>query len=163
MKKAFVLTLAVAVGALTGLAWTDAGDTAVAKTTKLNAAMNPRQVVTVRNKPWKAPAAVANAKGTLTGTVDTRSRKLSWRITYTGIGNPAVVIADIHIGKPGKFGAILVRLCSSCESGQRGVKTLRAAQVQTLTTGDTWVTVITEKYPNGVIRGQIRVRASSQP
>jgi hypothetical protein len=151
---AIVLTLIVAALAAPTLA---AGGTA-AKTWKLSATMNPRQVVTPKNTRWKVPASLAKAKGTFTGTFNRKTRKLTWRITYSRIGKRALTLADIHIGPPGKFGAVIVRLCDHCRSGKKGVSKIKRSFVTSITSGNSWVTVITSKYPNGVIRGQIRAR-----
>jgi hypothetical protein len=68
------------------------------------------------------------------------------------------VVADIHVGPPKKFGPVLVRLCASCKSGQNGVQKLKASFARQLIIGKQWVTLITDKYPNGAIRGQIAVK-----
>ena len=133
-----------------------AGSASPAKATQLNASMTSRQVVTPKNKAWKVPAAAAKAKGSFVATLS--GRKLSWRITYSGLGRPSTVIADVHIGKPGRFGAVLVRLCTACKAKQTGVKTLDASDAEQMKLGNTWVTLITPRYPNGVVRGQIKVR-----
>jgi hypothetical protein len=157
MTKALAIALTLVVAALAGPTLAGAGDTAAAKTYKLGATMNARGVVTPKNKPWKVPAAASKAKGTFTGKLNSVTGKLSWRITYSGVGNPALSIADIHSGAPGKFGPILVRLCAHCTSGQTGVVKVKASAQKDIAAGNSWVTVITEKYPNGVIRGQIKV------
>ena len=120
--------------------------------------MTPRQVITPRNVQWRVPAAVASAKGSFTGTVDTQRRVLTWQISYSNIGRSPLVIADIHTGPAGRFGAILVRLCAECKSGQKGTKRLTKVATEILSSGETWVTVITGTFPNGVVRGQIKVR-----
>jgi hypothetical protein len=129
------------------------GSAAGRATTTLAATLDAHHVVTPRNKPWTPPAAVAQARGSFTGTLTGRS--LSWKITYAGVGSSPLRIADVHYGKPGQFGAIIVRLCGPCTSGQRGTKKLTAAGLHAIVTGTAWVTVITGTYPNGVIRGQI--------
>jgi hypothetical protein len=117
----------------------------------------PGQVITPRNRRWGVPSGVAKARGSFTATFDAQRRRLAWKISYAGIGNEPFVIADIHVGKAGRFGPILVRLCSECKSGQTGMKQLTKVRAQILT-GNTWVTLITPKYPNGVVRGQIKLR-----
>ena len=159
MKKVQATVVAVAAALVITVSQASSAMAIVTKTFGLNAKMSASQVVTVKNKPWKAPAAVANGKGTFGGTLNTTTRKLTWRITYTGIGNPTLAIADIHLGPPGKFGAIIVRLCGPCTSGQKGVSTIKRSFVPDITSGNSWVTVITGKYPNGVIRGQIKATA----
>ena len=83
---------------------------------------------------------------------------MAWRITYSNLANPKVVIADIHYGKPGKFGPVLVRLCGPCRPGQHGVKRIRASGVRAILDGRAFITLITDRNPNGEIRGQIAVR-----
>jgi hypothetical protein len=121
--------------------------------------MTSRQVVTVTNKPWRVPSSVRDAHGTFTGklTVSGGKRTLAWRITYVDIGPSKLEIADVHLGKPGRFGQILVRLCGPCRSGQKGTKRVSPTVAKDIRTGNAWITVITNKYPNGVIRGQIKV------
>jgi hypothetical protein len=86
--------------------------------------VSPHQVVTPRNKPWKAPAALAHAKGTLTTTLTASGKKtrLSWRVSFRQLGKHHVALTDVHYGKPGQFGSILVRLCGPCASGQHGTR-----------------------------------------
>ncbi len=121
---------------------------------KLTANMDPRQVV-----PDKPRGDVADATGRFVGTLtrnDSRWR-LSWGITYSKLDNPSVVIADIHRGKPGKFGPILVRLCGPCRSGANGVKPVKATDVPVIKSGGAFITLITGRNPNGEVRGQIKV------
>ena len=77
--------------------------------------------------------------------------------SYSGLGNSRLVIADVHIGKPGRFGPVLVRLCADCRSGQSGVKKLKRDDPAKFLATNTWLTIITGQYPNGVVRGQIKV------
>jgi hypothetical protein len=126
---------------------------------RLSAKMGPRQVVTVANKPWPVPAAYSKARGTFTATLDNATGKLTWKITFSALARPKLRIVDIHYGVPERFGAFLARACAGCRSGQRGVVKVRPAARTALAAGKAWVTLITERYPNGVIRGQIRARA----
>jgi hypothetical protein len=139
---------------------TDADHTPAAKTYQLSAAMDTHQVVSPKNKPWKAPAKIAKTRGTFTGSLDGTSGKLTWHITYSGLQASQPPIADdIHFGERGHFGAILVRLCSPCDpGGQSGVATVKTAYIANIASGATWVTVITQEYPNGVIRGQVEAQ-----
>jgi hypothetical protein len=143
--------VAVAVGVLgTGTALAERGIVP-----KLSATMAPGQVV-----PSKPRGNVAQATGSFTATLTNSgaNSKLAWRITYKKLDNPALVIADIHYGKPGKFGPIIVRVCGPCRSGQKGVTTVKGTWVPAIQSGDAFITLITGKNPNGEIRGQIRSR-----
>jgi hypothetical protein len=127
---------------------------------QFQASLDPRQVVSPAGPPTSnVPAGLNSASGMFTGVLDTRSKRLSWHLTYTGLGRPAVAIADIHYGKRGQFGALLVRLCGPCRSSSpSGVAQVPPARVPALESGASWVTLITESYPNGAIRGQVTPR-----
>ena len=130
-----------------------------ANTYQLSAALDTHQVVTPANKTWTPPAGIADATGTFSGVIDTRTGILDWQLDYTGLGKPALPIADIHLGQRGRFGAVLVRLCGPCKASDSGTVQVKppARSVQ-LTSGNTWVTLLIDKYPNGAIRGQITAK-----
>ena len=158
VKRALWLTASLLVALVAGCngGGSDGGDPAItAAATRLNANMTPDQVVTPRNRPWRVPSAVSDARGTFSATL--RGGELAWRINYTGLPNEPLVIADIHVGKPGDFGPVAVRLCDDCRSGQHGTKRLTRRELELLRS-DSWVTLITGDYPNGVVRGQISTR-----
>jgi hypothetical protein len=124
--------------------------------TTLSAQMDSRHVV-----PSKPKGNVARATGTFSGSLagsGGAAWKLSWRVTYRKLDHPRIVIADIHYGKPGKFGPIIVRLCAPCKSGQKGTAKVKGTWVPAIQTGDSFITLITDKNPNGEIRGQIKAR-----
>ena len=126
---------------------------AAAAAARVSSKMNSSQVVV----PRKPIGNVKNAQGNFTGTL-TQSHggwKLAWKITYKDLANPVVVIADVHKGKPGHFGPILVRLCAQCHTGQGGVKRVTPEAAKTMQSGGAFITLITGKNPNGEIRGQI--------
>jgi hypothetical protein len=123
------------------------------ETVKLSARMTAAQVV-----PKKPKGNVAHASGTFTGTLTSSGSRwsMSWRITYARLDHPKLVIADIHYGKPGHFGPIVVRLCGPCKSGQHGVVKVKARRIDGIKAGNTFLTLITNRNPNGEIRGQIK-------
>jgi CHRD domain len=151
MRKAIVLCVVTAAVGVPSVY-------AASSATGFASAMDAHHVVTPQNKPWTPPKAVAKAKGTFSATLGGgKDRTLKWKITYIGVGSSPLKIADVHYGKAGKFGPILFRLCGPCKSGQTGSKSITLAAIGSLKAGTAWVTVITGTYPNGVIRGQIRV------
>ena len=161
MTKTLGIALVAGAIALAGPGASMAGPGAGGKSYHLSARMNTHQVVTPLNKPLKTPPALAAAAGVFTGTltVSGNKTKLTWQLTYNGLGKRHLDIVDIHLGKPGKFGQILVRLCVQCKSGQKGSAVLSPLAAQAIRADDAWVTIITDTYPNGLIRGQIQVRA----
>src|SRR5262245_38925416 len=158
--KMRVIAVGLGAIALAAPAGAGAGSDRSARNFKMSSAMTPDQVVTVRSKPWRVPPTVKRAKGVLTGLMPTSGGQISWKITYANIGNPALVIADIHLAKPGQFGPGLARLCSKCHSGQTGVTKIKPGVNSQMSTGNAYVTIITDKYPNGVVRGILRAKLS---
>jgi len=154
--------VAVGLGALALIApaGSSAGPSSVAKEFKMSASMTPQQVVTLESKPWKVPASVKNAKGKLTGVMPSSGGQISWRLTFSGVGSPTVKSASIRLGKPGQFGPVLAQLCSPCRSGASGVTKLQAGQSSQMTTGNSYVTLTTSKYPLGVVRGLLHALLS---
>ncbi len=129
-----------------------------AKTYNLTAAMDTRQVVTPQNKPWKVPSSLAKALGTFTGSLNSKTGELAWHIRLTGLSGTKFMLADIHFGRKGQFGGLLARLCVACHLDQHGFIKVKTKYVSSIVSGDSWITVITTKYPDGVIRGQIKAR-----
>ena len=123
---------------------------------KLSADMDSRQVVV----PSRPRGDVEDATGKFVGTLARNGSRwwLAWRITYRKLDHPSVVIADMHRGKRGKFGPIVVRLCGPCRSGAHGVRRVEARDVPVIRSGRAFMTLITGKNPNGEVRGQIRAR-----
>ena len=68
------------------------------------------------------------------------------------------MIADIHYGKSGKFGPMIVRLCGPCKSGQTGRTKVKGTWVPAIKAGNSFITLITGKNPNGEVRGQVKAR-----
>jgi hypothetical protein len=142
--------------ATTFAATTGAAFGGTAETLKLSATMDARQVV-----PHKPKGNVARATGTFSGTLSGSGsrRTLSWKITYSKLDKPRIVVADIHYGKRGRFGPIIVRLCGPCKAGkQQGVVKVKSSWVPAIKAGNSFITLITGKNPNGEIRGQIKAR-----
>jgi hypothetical protein len=147
LSVATATTLAATAGAAFG---------GTAETLKLSAKMDARQVV-----PQKPKGNVARATGTFTGTLAGTGprRTLSWKITYSKLDKPKIVVADIHYGKRGRFGPIIVRLCGPCKAGkQQGVVKVKSSWLPAIKAGNSFITLITGKNPNGEIRGQIKAQ-----
>jgi hypothetical protein len=106
----------------------------------------------------KPKAARVGATGLFTGTAVERSNdkaKLTWRLTFSKLSGRAIA-AHIHVGRPGKAGAVLVPLCGPCRNGQRGSATITHAQLRTIASGGAYVNVHTPRNAAGEIRGQLR-------
>jgi hypothetical protein len=159
MKKSAVAMISLSISMLVGASMSGAAQVGTTQPRTLTAVLTPKAVVTVQNKPFSTPKSLAHATGTFSATVASKTAtSMSWRLTYSNLGTPLLVVADIHIGPPGKFGRVLFRLCGPCKSGQKGVTKLKADMARQLIVGKHWLTLITDKYPNGAVRGQIVVK-----
>ena len=124
---------------------------------KLNANLKARFEVP---RPHGVPA---GATGAFTGTAVELSNdkaKLSWRLTFSKLSGRAIA-AHIHVGKPGKAGAVMVALCGPCRNGQRGNATISHAQLGTIRAGGSYVNVHTTRNAAGEIRGQVTSSGTS--
>ena len=158
MRRTRIVLVLSAIAPLTlGCSGTSTGGQSPTTPGSLTASLDAAQVVDPSTGQLvTVPTALQGASGTFAGHVDRTSDKLTWHLTYQGLGTPLLVIADIHYGAVGHFGRLLVRLCGPCRSTHpAGVTDLTSAETPALTSGATWVTVLTETYPNGAIRGQI--------
>jgi hypothetical protein len=95
-----------------------------------------------------------NAHGTGTFTADIVGKKLTWKLTFSGLTGAANA-AHIHVGAKGKAGNVLVALCGPCKSGQKGTATISAMAVRDIQKGIAYVNVHTAKNAGGEIRGQL--------
>ncbi len=139
-RKLAAFVLAALFG--TGVALGAGGGSAVKLTAKLTAAQEvPKQSVTV-----------TGGSGTFAATLS--GRRLSWRLTFSGLSGPALA-AHVHLGKAGVAGAVAVPLCGPCASGAHSATTVSAAVSAALLHGGAYVNVHTKKNPNGEIRGQV--------
>lgn len=107
------------------------------------------------NAKQEVPAQVVRdtkAKGLFTGKLV--GRKLTWKLTFSGLTGPATA-AHIHMGAVGKAGNVVIALCTPCKSGVHGKKTISRAVKKALMHHKLYVNVHTTKNPNGEIRGQL--------
>ena len=142
--------LVIAVVVALGLAASGIGLTAHNERSKLRATLNatnevPKQAVAT-------PAAVGKFVGTLTESGS--SKTIKWTLTFGKLSGPAGA-AHIHLGKPGKAGAVIVPLCGPCKSGAHGTVKVTEKIVKAIESGAAYVNVHTAKNPAGEIRGQL--------
>jgi CHRD domain len=122
------------------------------QTTSVSATLNAKQEV----PPQRFKAATASGRFSATLTKTKKGYRMSWKLTFSKLSGKAL-FAHIHRGKPGKHGAALFSLCSSCGSGAHGSAYASPGEVNLMRAGQTYVTVRTKRNPAGEIRGQIRV------
>ena len=107
------------------------------------------------------PAGVpAGAVGAFTGKaveLENDKAKVTWRLTFSKLSGQATA-AHVHVGKPGKAGAVMLALCGPCKSGQRGSGMMTHAQFAKIEAGSAYVNIHTAKNAGGEIRGQITAK-----
>src|ERR1700744_1140986 len=102
----------------------------------------------------EVPPNASAGTGTADIDYDPASKKLSWKLTYTGLSGPATA-AHFHAGETGKNGGVAVAIPGATSSPAEGSATLTDAQAADLAAGKLYVNVHTQANPGGEIRGQV--------
>ena len=110
--------------------------------------------VTLDGKAEVPPNASAG-KGTADIDYDPASKKLSWKLTYSGLSGPATAA---HFHGPAAAGAnagVAVPIPNAATSPVQGSATLTDAQAADLVAGRYYINIHTAANPGGEIRGQV--------
>ena len=102
----------------------------------------------------EVPPNTSAATGTADIDYDAASKKLSWKLTYSGLSGP---VTAAHFHGPAAAGAnagVAVPIPNTA-SGSEGSATLTDAQAADLMAGRYYVNVHTEANKGGEIRGQV--------
>jgi hypothetical protein len=103
----------------------------------------------------EVPPNDTKGSGTLTGTYDTASKKLSWTVTYSGLSGPAIMAHFHGPADPGVNAGVLVPQPGGLESPMKGEVTLTDAQAEQLMAGKWYFNVHTAQNKGGELRGQM--------
>ena len=137
MTKAMLATLAFASAvAFAGPAFAD----------KYKAALDAKSEV---------PPNASAATGTADIDYDPASKKLSWKVSYSGLSGPATAAHFHGPAEAGKNAGVAVAIPNAGTSPVEGSATLTDAQAADLTSGKYYVNVHTQANPGGEIRGQV--------
>src|SRR3977135_548668 len=101
--------------------------------------------------PPTAPA----GKGAADIDYDPASKKLSWKLTYSGLSGPATAAHFHGPAEAGKNGGVAGAIPTATSSPAEGSATLTDAQAADLMAGKYYVNVHTAANPGGEIRGQV--------
>ncbi|EKM98248.1 MULTISPECIES: CHRD domain-containing protein [unclassified Acidocella] len=102
-------------------------------------------------------SATSQPTGHVTGSFDTVTRKLTYKITYHGLSGP-VKAAHFHgPAAPGQTAGVLLPIPGPYHTGMHGTLTANDATTKALLAGQTYVNLHTAKYPMGEARAQISV------
>ena len=102
----------------------------------------------------EVPPNDSGAKGTADVTYDTASKKLTWKVTYSGLTGPATMAHFHGPAEPGKNAGVMVPF-KDVASGAEGSATLTDDQAAALKDGKMYVNVHTKAHPGGEIRAQV--------
>jgi hypothetical protein len=137
MNKALFATLAL------GAAVAFAGS---ASAEKLKAVLDAKSEV---------PANASAGTGTADIDYDAATKKLSWKVTYSGLTGPATAAHFHGPAEAGKNAGVMVPIPGIATSPAEGSATLTDAQASDLQAGKLYVNIHTAANPGGEIRGQV--------
>jgi hypothetical protein len=103
----------------------------------------------------EVPANASAGKGTAEIDYDAASKKLSWKVTYSGLSGPATAAHFHGPAEAGKNAGVAVAIPNAGTSPAEGSATLTDAQAADLAAGKYYVYVHTAANPGGEIRGQV--------
>jgi|ERR1700722_4167187 hypothetical protein len=103
----------------------------------------------------ETPPNASAATGTADIDYDAASKKLTWKLTYSGLTGPATAAHFHGPAEPGKNAGVAVAIPNATTSPNEGSATLTDAQAADLLAGKYYVNVHTAANPGGEIRGQV--------
>jgi hypothetical protein len=107
------------------------------------------------NGKSEVPPNASTATGTADIDYDPATKKLSWKLTYSGLSGPATAAHFHGPAEAGKNAGVAVAIPNAGSSPAEGSATLTAAQAADLEAGKYYVNVHTAANPGGEIRGQV--------
>lgn len=107
------------------------------------------------NGKSEVPPNTTTGTGTADIDYDPATRKLSWKVTYSGLTGPATAAHFHGPAEPGKNAGVMVPIPNIASSPAEGSATLTDAQAADLLAGKYYVNIHTAANPGGEIRGQV--------
>ena len=103
----------------------------------------------------EVPANASAGTGTADLDYDPASKKLTWKLTYTGLSGPATAAHFHGPAEAGKNAGVAVAIPNATASPVEGSATLTDAQAADLVAGKYYINIHTAANPGGEIRGQV--------
>ncbi len=103
----------------------------------------------------EVPPNTSSATGTADVDYDPASRKLSWKLSYSGLSGPATAAHFHGPAETGKNASVAVAIPNATKSPVDGSATLTEAQAADLLAGKYYINIHTAANPGGGIRGQV--------
>ena len=103
----------------------------------------------------EVPPNASAGTGTADIDYDPASKKLSWKVTYSGLSGPATAAHFHGPAEAGKNAGVAVAIPNAAASPVKGEATLTEAQAADLLGGKYYINIHTAANPGGEIRGQV--------
>jgi hypothetical protein len=103
----------------------------------------------------EVPANTSTGKGAADIDYDAATKKMSWKLTYSGLSGPATAAHFHGPAEPDKNAGVALAIPNATSSPTEGSATLTDAQAADLTAGKYYINVHTAANPGGEIRGQV--------
>ena len=103
----------------------------------------------------ETPPNTSAGTGTADIDYDAAAKKMTWKLTYSGLTGPATAAHFHGPAEPGKSAGVAVAIPNATSSPAEGSATLTDAQAADLEAGKYYVNVHTAANPGGEIRGQV--------
>ncbi len=103
----------------------------------------------------EVPATTSAGKGTADLDYDAATKKLSWKVTYSGLSGPATAAHFHGPAEAGKNAGVAVAIPNAGSSPVDGSAVLTDAQAADLLAGKYYINIHTAANPGGEIRGQV--------
>jgi hypothetical protein len=103
----------------------------------------------------EVPPNASTASGAADIDYDPASKKLSWKLTYSGLSGPATAAHFHGPAEAGKNAGVAVAIPNAASSPVEGSATLTEAQAADLVAGKYYINIHTAANPGGEIRGQV--------
>src|SRR5580698_7375748 len=103
----------------------------------------------------ETPPNTSAGTGTADIDYDAASKKLTWKLTYSGLSGPATAAHFHGPAEAGKNAGVAGAIPNATTSPNEGSATLTDAQAADLLAGKYYVNVHTKDNPGGEIRGQV--------
>jgi CHRD domain-containing protein len=103
----------------------------------------------------EVPANTSTGKGAADIDYDAATKKMSWKLTYSGLTGPATAAHFHGPAEAGKNAGVALAIPNATSSPTEGSATLTDAQAADLTAGKYYINIHTAANPGGEIRGQV--------
>jgi hypothetical protein len=103
----------------------------------------------------EVPPNASPATGSADVDFDAATKKLSWKLTYSGLSGPATAAHFHGPAEAGKAAGVKVPIPNATSSPAEGSAVLTDDQIADLTAGKYYINVHTAANPGGEIRGQV--------